>query len=227
MADGLVEEAASGIFLTAIESEIRADRDRITLVRLEAQGSKGGSLTGQGVFDLTAPYVGSARISLSELSPLQREDLMMVVSGQVDVGSHSDGLQVDGDLTINEALLDLGKLHTNSYATLDVDFDQPDRAAPSPQEPLPLNANIQIRAPNRLKVVGQGVDAEWGMDTVIRLDPELGLTGRIFSVRGHIDFIGKRFEVQPSSVVFNGPATRLGSTSWRCETPVTSMSRSG
>lgn len=82
-------------------------------------------------------------------------------------------------------------------------------AEPSENEAPPIRYVVNVNAPRNLWVRGSDVNVELGLSEgfTIEYDEESRLYGQVFVLRGRVDVLGRRFDVQRNSQVsFTGPA---------------------
>ena len=92
---------------------------------------------------------------------------------------------------------------TQSYAGV-LPKEEKERGGDAPAFPLA----IDINAPSKLFVRGRGINAEMGGDLSVRGDTTNIISSGSFDlIRGRLDIIGKRFELDEGSIQFQGSVT--------------------
>lgn len=146
-----------------------------------------------------------------------------LISGDIGVaGPLTGGARIDGTINIGETLITVPSTGLTSIGEIpDIVHLGAPRAVTSTRaragvipEPEAAGGNgagsvyglgIQVNAPNRIFVRGRGIDAELGGGLEIT-----GNTARVISagqfdlVRGRLDILGKRFELDEGSIQFQG-----------------------
>ncbi len=203
---GEFEDAGSGVYLTGIGLDATLSRGAVTLNRFDARGGRGGTVSGEGRMGLDG--LGKLQITLDRLDALERDDVTAIVSGAIGVSRSEDELLVDGDVTVNEARIDVGAIRGGGYTTVDVAFPAENGEvvdAPG-TDALPVALGLTVRADNRIFIAAPTLDSEWGLDA--RVAGPVGaprIEGEARLVRGRADLVGRAFRLQDGSVRFVGP----------------------
>lgn len=208
--NGAFAQEKLGTELEAISFDLDIAQQTLRLTSFSARGRKGGTLDGSGVLDLTDGLQSDLNLTARNLVVISRREARAVASGTLGLAVNDDVFEIIGDLRVNEGFFRLDSLPTSSAPTLDVSFDTDEAQKPAPRR---VTLNLRVHAPHSVQLVGQGMDAEVGLDTRITgttNDPQINGTARI--VRGRFELLGKRFIFQESNIEFNGDPmkARLG-----------------
>lgn len=206
--NALVEDGLTGLYLTNINAEAHLDRERISVQRLSAEGSGGGTLSGSGAYGFDGD--GSVSLDLASISAFNREDVSAVLSGTLSVSRGEGGTDVEGDIEVERAEIDVNQLPGAGYTTLDVTFrnggeeDEEENTPPSPRDRVSLD--VAVNANNQIYVVGPGIDTEWGVDLDISgTASEPLLRGAATLVRGEASLLSRSFRLREGTIRFLGP----------------------
>lgn len=205
--DALIEDGLTGLFLRNIHGSARLEPDRITVERLTADGSQGGTLTGSGAYGFDGD--GSVSLDLAALNAFNREDITATISGTLSVARGADGTEVEGDLDIERAEIDLNQLPGGGYTTLDVSFGNAADEDEPPSEPSPrdrVSLNVSLEADNQIYVTGPAIETEWRADVDITgTASEPLLNGTANLVRGEASLLSRSFRLREGVIRFTGP----------------------
>lgn len=204
MSDGVLEEGILGLRLQQVALTADLDRNGIEVRNVMANGAESGELSGSGRYGFDG--TSAVNIQLNQLQALRRSDASAVLSGTLAVTGADEGSRISGDIEINRAEIDIERLPSGGYVTLDVRFrDADDTQDAAPEPSLPVSLDIALRAPRRVFVNGNGLNTEWALDAQIggtASEPSLRGTANI--IRGDVDLIGRNFQFSESSVRFTG-----------------------
>jgi translocation and assembly module TamB len=135
-----------------------------------------------------------------------REEARAVTSGTLVLGSKGKRPVLQGDLVLNEALINLEKLPKSGPPTLDIKFREDVDATKSNGNAGFLGVDVTVKSERGIRITGRGVDAILGLDLAIEdelVSPTISGDTRI--VRGVFELLGKRFEITPSALTFAEP----------------------
>lgn len=192
-------------------------------LNMTAAPSTGGSLAVDGTIGLAAPNVADLRVGLTN-GILKDPDLYEVsLGGNITVqGPLQGGAAIGGTIRIREAELRVpttgfaavgslpGLKHTNEPAAvkatryraglIDLSASSSERTAARP-----FGLNLLIEAPSRIFLRGRGIDAELGGRVQLRGTSEnVSPSGGFELIRGRLDILGKRLDLDSASVVLQG-----------------------
>jgi translocation and assembly module TamB len=206
---GRVEAPLLGAVATNVGLDARFSASRLELQRFS--GSSGqGSITGSGTIDLSweRGFPMDIRMAVKDAAILGRDDLTATGSGNVRVATDEYGGVVSGTLNLSRAEYRVGRTAVADVPVLAVTEKNTrliGRRAVQYVPPTRWLYNLNLKADNRLKVTGMGINSEWQADVRLRggtTAPEL--FGRVQLVRGDYDFAGKRFQLTRGDIRFVG-----------------------
>lgn len=188
-----------------------------------ASPSTGGTIAVDGSIGLAAPNVADLQITLTN-GILKDPDLYEVsLGGVVTVqGPLQGGAQIGGTIRIREAELRVptssftavgslpGLKHKNEPAAVRSTrykaglIDLGDGSSGSGAS-RPFGLNLAIEAPSRIFLRGRGIDAELGGSVMLRGTTDNVIpSGGFDLIRGRLDILGKRLELDTASVLLQG-----------------------
>ncbi len=190
-----------GLALQDITGEAVLADGHATIMSFRAIGADGGSMDGFGDLSLDGSYEGALGLKLDQFTAVQRSDVTATISGEAALSRTAEGVDVTGDLVIDRADVRLDKLPSPGRPTLDVRFNDDDAAA-APENRAVSTLDISLTAPNQIFVEGNGLDAEFALDT--QISGSLGdpsIIGAATIVRGDFNLANERFDFDRESRV--------------------------
>ena len=202
--EGGYQNLDAGTILTdlQIQTSLAAGGD----LALKVTGSDGasGTVTTEGIVALDASGI-DLTTTIDRAVLVRRDDVLARLDGQIAVKGPVTGLNVTGEITVDEAEVRLVNANPPGIVTLgDVQI----KGAPEPEvkdDSSSITLALDVNAPGRLFVRGRGLDSEWKLGLAIRGDAASpDITGRIERVRGRLDLIGKAFDLSRGRIDFDG-----------------------
>ena len=213
---GRFDDGETGLSLRQVS--LRAGFAQTAVDVTEASGVDGhnGSVTGSGRISLQRDGVSSFRLNLRGFRLIDNEFGTAAASGQATVDRAADGkVRLSGALTIDRA--DLNARLPNPTGVVSIDVVEKNRPPELPVSmPVPKAEgagwllDVALRAPSGVMLRGRGLNVDLSLDAHVggtTSDPRLTGTARV--VRGDYEFAGKRFEFDPTSVVYLSTHARL------------------
>ncbi|GAB5389794.1 MAG: hypothetical protein Alpg2KO_27620 [Alphaproteobacteria bacterium] len=212
------DNAQTGSRLTDVTGELVFADGGLTLQDLKGKTGGAGQIALSGSID--RPASGALRSGLSATLDKARlsdsEILRLDLSGQVAARGPVDDMDITGNLTVEEARLNIPRRLPVTIPELEVtdstDFDE---AAPTAQTKGDPRLDVTISAPGKVYLRGRGLDAELrgtlkATGTVSR--PQL--SGAVSVKRGSLDLLGRSWSLTGGGITFDGPAeqAQLGLT---------------
>ncbi|MGZ8310637.1 MAG: translocation/assembly module TamB domain-containing protein [Allosphingosinicella sp.] len=207
-----LESAVTGMVIENLQSTGRFGGSRLQIQQFRGTTPGGGTVTGSGMLDFaTARGVGmSFDVHAENARLLERDDIGTVVTGDLAIRSDGEGGTISGDLRVNEGRFQLGsataaaqvaRLNVRELNRIEADL------SPVVRRVAPWRLALDVQAPNRLRVVGLGMNSEWSAD--LRVEgtvTEPRITGAAELIRGTYDFAGRRFDLIRGRIRFQGEA---------------------
>ena len=197
---------AAGIRLRDLELKAHLDGDEVIVDRLGVRSGK-GSLEGEGRLQLRnwqlAGYSGT--LGGDNFQAVNLPELQLLVTPKLTFSGDTEKLQVRGDLTVPEMLIQ-GR-ETPSPVRRSADVVVVDAAIPQARElPLELDAVVRVSFGDRVLVKVSGVDARLGGRVTLTLTglSEITSQGEITVVQGTYAAYGVRLNITRGSLLFAG-----------------------
>lgn len=206
--NGAFSDASTGLVLKNVIVRSRLSESAIRIDRATGADGQGGALSGSGVISLQEGSASSFRLDLLNFRVIDNELATAIASGQASVTRAADGrVTLKGGLTINRADVTAAAPTPTGVTPLAVtEINRPvevgrreGRTGAGPAVAL----DVTLKAPQHVYIRGQGLDLEMSVDARVggtRARPRL--TGLARVVRGSYAFADKRFEIDPSGVVY-------------------------
>ena len=208
--DGTYQNLDVGTILTDMSLRTSLAGDGALQVTLDASdGKAGGTLRAQAKLSGARgqPAI-AATVDIDGATLVRRDDLTAKITGDLGLNGPVNDLLLTGGLVIDKAELRL----VNATPPSVVDLDGI-RIKGAPQEDQQgdgesaLQLDLTVSAKRDIFVRGRGLDSEWGMDLSVTGDAAAPVVlGMIERVRGGLDLLGKRFELERGKVTFDGGA---------------------
>ncbi len=196
----------NGVELSGLLVDVNLSKNRFTFSTSGGDGNK-GTMSVNGQVNLTEKDLPlHASGTISNFSPLHRNDLRIKLDGNLHVSGTATAPNIHADITIPNGEILLDRLSGGSFSTLDV--ENMEEAKNGRQEEKGHDVGhlaVHVVIPNRFFVRGHGLESEWKGD--IRVKGALNnpaITGSLESVRGAMSLLGKSFILAKGKVLFNG-----------------------
>ncbi len=207
---GGYQHLLQGVLLQDIEADARIMDNRFDLISLTATDGGQGRLQIHGGADLDPdqrfPFQFSILLDAMRVldSPMVQARLAKV---DLDVSGTASAQEVSGLVVLDRMevfIKDVGGPQVAELPVVEINTPQaasPEQPAPPPSAP-PMTLDIEARFPARVFVRGRGLDSEWGGNLRITgTAAEPVIRGEIRPQRGRLDLLGKRFTVDPESMI--------------------------
>ena len=199
-----------------VRAELVANRLRVTEARI-AGGD--GSFTASGTVPLTlADGAATLAWEATNFRLLGRPDMRLVVSGKGTTSFDGRKLGLIGELRADSGHFELAG---ESLQQLDesVEVEGSERAAAGKRGPLPIDLDLKLDLGTRLTLRGYGYNGGVGgqLHVTTNAGGELLARGRVQAVKATFRAYGQELEVDPGTVIFDGPldAPGLDISAWR------------
>ena len=214
--------------LRVVFEDIAADiqlADSAAQLNVTAQASSGGGLSVNGGINLTGSLPANIEVVLNNLALVDPRLFSTTLNGNIRFdGPATGGANIAGRIDIGETnvtvpstgLTSIGSIPPITFVGAPADVIATRRKAglegadagtdPAASGGGPsYGLNMFINAPNRIFVRGRGLDAELGGDlTLTGTTQRIISAGRFDLVRGRLDILGKRFDLDEGSIQFQG-----------------------
>ena len=213
------------VTLQDIAADIRLSNNRAQ-IDLSARSADGGQIKAGGAVTLTGSLPADIQIGLNNLVLIDPSLYRTSLDGNLRLaGPLSGGANISGQIDVGETEVSVPSTGMTSIGDIpQIDFigapadvvatrrkagltgaDAGTDPAASGDSGPGFGLNVRINAPRRIFVRGRGLDAELGGSLLLT-----GSTNRIISagrfdlIRGRLDILGKRFELDEGAVRFQG-----------------------
>jgi len=214
--NGRYENTQTSTIYENIQAELSAEGRHISLARFEGRDPTGGTIRAEGKIDLDPeelfPFHFEATARRTRL--VHRDDLSAFADGVLTISGNTERIQIDGDLTAGPATivvperLPASELRVVEFTEINREAAGLDPLEEKEKEPsaiMPaIHFNIKVNLPNQVYVRAPALDSEWQGNLEIlgtAADPRVG--GILRVLRGHVDFLGRRFDLRTSSISFD------------------------
>jgi translocation and assembly module TamB len=205
LADGAVQNVASGLNLTAMSAALGASGRTVTLQNLQATAGP-GTISGHGTLDLGAPSMPfDLALSAANATPVSSDLATESVNADLALkGALRGAMILSGNIDLLRANINIPKSLPPSVADLPI-IDASAPPLPPPAPPPPVNLDLTIRAKRQIFIRGDGLFAELGgkvhlTGTAAAPNPEGGFR----LIRGNYALAGKTLQFTQGTVEFTG-----------------------
>ena len=205
------ESFQTGTVVTNVSAIGRFDGSRLQLRNVTGETPGGGTVTGEGDFNLAAAdgFGMDLRLRATNALLIRRDDLTARVTGPARLFSTGSGGTITGNFTMTEGSFRLGRATAAEALPVInvVERNAPaDRADPRAAS-APWNLNVRVNARNNFDVTGLGLESEWSANVAVTGPvTDFAINGQARLIRGDYNFAGRRFEVREGEIRFTGEA---------------------
>lgn len=208
LADGSLLNVGSGLNLTAINANISAADQLITLQSLSATAGK-GKITGYGTIDLAGAIMPvDLSINADQATLIASDLLTETLNAALTLrGGLKTGASLGGDIDILKANINIPRSLPPSVATLPIHYEGEAPASAKTVSPAmkPIQLALNLRAKNQIFIRGDGLFAELGGHILIGGTTSHPLpTGGFSLIRGNFSLAGKTLQFTQGKIDFNG-----------------------
>ncbi len=233
LANGRLEDFATGLKLRNVSLAADLANDSITVTRFTGQDAGNGTLNGQGRISLDRAGASTFNLTAQSFLVIDNDMAEAEASGSVTVTRGADGkATLTGKLTIDRADIVADPPTPSGVVPWQVvEINVPESRADVFTAPIgrgpSVALDVTLTAPRRVFVRGRGLNAELSLNAHVggtTSAPQL--TGEARIVRGEYDFAGKRFEFDDSGVVYlstSAERIRLNLTATREDPTLTAV----
>ena len=232
---GRFDDGQTGLSLRNVSLAADFAKTDVNVTQATGADGHGGAVTGSGRISLVRDGVSSFRLDLKGFRLIDNEIATASASGQATINRAADGkVTLVGLLAIDRA--DVAARLPTPSGVVAMDVVEKNRPPDLPASLPPPNVtgdgwalDVSLRADRGVFLRGRGLDTELSLDAHVggtTAHPDLSGAARV--VRGDYDFAGKRFEFDPTSVVYlstHPEAVRLDLTATRDDPTLTAQVR--
>jgi translocation and assembly module TamB len=210
LAQGSVQEVASGIILRDLRLRAVGQGRRLVIQDLSARDPVQGRLTGSGA--LTLQEGGGlgyeATLTAREARVMDNRLGVVVLTGNLGVTGDLASAAAKGALTVERADIAIPEGGGPSVPVIEVteiNGIRPVASEAAPRPPFALGFDIGVKIPARLFVRGRGLDSEWSGDLQVKGDLAAPQVLGVLKVRrGFLDLLDRRFTIRRGEIAFVG-----------------------
>ncbi|MEX2239892.1 MAG: translocation/assembly module TamB domain-containing protein [Burkholderiales bacterium] len=207
-----------GVHLKNGRLSVELDGERLRVAEFSIQGGA-GEFTANGSLPLSFKGGGGKLAwSAREFGVLQRPDLRLAVSGEGAAGFDAGRISLTGGVRADRGHL---RIERDRLPTLgeDVVIVGVPRKPPGAQARLPISLDVELDLGQNLSIDAEGLEGRLTgqLRFVGSEDGELRAYGRLQLVNATFLAFGRRLEISPGVLVFDGPLDNPGLqvTAWR------------
>ena len=210
---GSYENARSGTILKDIELNVTAPAPRAQIERARATDGGNGIISAKGWFDLipSKGFPFNIKLILDQAALLRHDNASATVDGELTLGGSLAQSMLTGQVIVKSAELSIPKHLPQEITELElIEIRKDDETTEGPpvlKHPPRhvMKIDVSVLMPGKVYVRGRGLDSEWrGELRVSGKSIEPAISGTLAIVRGHFNFLGKRFALKNGSITFGG-----------------------
>lgn len=208
--NGRFDDGSTGLALRQVSLHATFADNAVDVRQASGVDGHGGSVNGSGRISLQRAGASSFRLDLKGFRLIDNDLATATATGAATVARDASGkVKLSGNLTIDQANVAAKLPSPSGVVVMDVVEKNrpPELSATLPPPPSGGGASwtldVTLRAPGRVYLRGHGLNVELSLDAHVGgtlAQPDL--TGSAHVVRGDYSFAGKRFEFDPTSVVY-------------------------
>lgn len=210
--DGFFESLNTGFVMKEINCTLRGNEKKLFLDHFSGNDGDTGKIgaTGYLLLDQKHHYPFEFHVNLEETKLLRQDTANLSASGNVVLSGDSKQGKIQGDLTVDSALLEIPKQLPTQMKTVEVTFiNDPEEVESSvksrKEKPWPIALDLHFNVPSNVHVNGRALESEWRGEfsfTGTTLEPIVH--GTLQLTRGEYSFNGASFVSHQGSVNFAG-----------------------
>jgi len=211
--NGSYENLRTGTLLKDMEAMMTAQTARLVVNKATATDGEGGRISAQGWMEILPgqriPFM--LHLSLENMKPFRYPWGTAVVGADLSLAGAFPKASLIGALRVKSAEFRIpDRLPPEIEALEVIEINKPEgldapAAGASGRRAWPLLLDLTVTVPGRVFLRGHGLDTEWQGEMHVQgtaVHPVV--TGSLTVVRGHADFLSKRFEVKKGLLFFSG-----------------------
>jgi translocation and assembly module TamB len=210
---GAYENLRSGTLFKDVDILFATKTPRLSIEHASATDGEGGMITAQGWIDLipNRDFPFSIEVVMEQATLVRLDNATAAAGGQLKLSGSLGKVLLAGQLQIRQAELRIPDRLPPEITELQVieihGVGQETGARPtqSPSRERDVQLDVKVVSLGRVFLRGRGLDSEWQGDLRISgKASEPVITGRFSVVRGHFNFLGKRFVLTQGLLTMDG-----------------------
>ena len=214
LSDGKYENPEMGVVLHNITAKITAQGTELKLSEARAQDGVGGEVAVVGAMSLDPrkSYPYQAEVTLTNTELIRLDLFTAQTSGTLRIFGDIASAELTGDITVNQAVLNIPDALPPSLVELEVEHintGEEEDTPPSHEKAASfhLGLDVSIDLPGRFYVRGRGLDSEWkGRLNAGGSVDQPAIRGELTVVRGRFTFLDRTLQISEGSIYFDGSA---------------------
>ena len=211
--NGHYENWEHGTVLGNISSRVVGRGKRIEIEEFRATDGGKGRVEAKGWLEMeqVRNFPFDLSIMVTDAGLVRKDNLTAEVGGTLQLSGSLNGISLKGDLTTGPMEVNVAKRPPPAVTKLEVveinkkGDVQADRTERKTTGGGGVKVDVSVKIPRRLFVRGGGLDSEWnGKLKVEGTERTPVVIGNLASVRGHFDFLDKRFKIVKGIIQFHG-----------------------
>jgi translocation and assembly module TamB len=205
LSNGSLRDYGQGVGLTDITGQLSGKQGVLRIDQLTARAAP-GNISIQGTIGVLQPKIPvSLTLTAKNAQPVASNLVTANLNADVKVnGTASERMDVNGTIHLNRTIINIPAGMPPEVTVLDVERDG--AAPPSPaKNPLVINLNLTVEAPNQILIEGHGLDAEMGGTLHVRGTTAAPVVEGGFELqRGFFSLVNSKLTFTNGTVTFNG-----------------------
>jgi len=210
--NGAYEHLRIGTTLKEIDMAVTTENRRLSIRHARATDGGTGTISAEGWLELL-PEKGfpfQLAMTLDQATLLRLDNATTTAAGGVTLSGTLAKASLSGNLQVPQTELQIPNRIPPEILELDVielhgeGADLPAQPAKKGKSGGHLQLNVEVTSPGRAFLRGRGLDSEWqGSLRITGSADQPVMTGKLSVVRGHFDFMGKRFTLQRGTLALD------------------------
>lgn len=211
--NGTYENAHTGTSLKEIILTLRAEGEKVHLEQVRATDGNKGIIQAQGWISqsISKGLPFQLSFSLQDAELLHHDYVSVRTDGDLAWAGNISESRVEGVLEIQHAELNIPSRLPTEITELEVrEINLRGQESPKEQQKKDrqghnIDLDIRVVSAGQIFLRGRGVNSEWSGDIMVGGNlVEPVLTGGLSTVRGHVNFLGKKFTIVHGFLDFPG-----------------------
>ncbi|MFP4127419.1 MAG: translocation/assembly module TamB domain-containing protein [Desulfonatronovibrio sp.] len=204
------EHLEAGLYITDLDVNAKGEQTRIVISEINGSDGSKGRVQGSGFIDLdpSGDIPFDLRININDMRLMEHKTaIVRVNSADLEASGNKSGAEISGRVLFDSVEASLPEQTPPEVVDLDVTEinngrDHGDTEKTSSGFDYPADLDIELDFPARVYVRGRGLDSEWkGKLHVSGRAAEPSARGSLNIVRGHLDFLDRRFNLNNESYI--------------------------
>ena len=207
---GHYENVRLGMILDDISAEIEGHGDEIKIVRTSATDGGTGRVTATGSLEMDPQkeYPFQMAVVMQKAELMRLDNLKVRADGNAELSGSTSKAKLNGAVTLDPVEVKIPEDMSTSTPDLEVkviNAGENEEVEDPTGQTLDVELDMDLKMPGRFFLRGAGLDSEWqGTFHLGGSSSAPRVTGSLNVVRGHYDFLGKRFDLASGSLTFSG-----------------------